>query len=145
MVTAICKICGKEFKTKPVHIRNGHGKYCSYKCAGKSKETLFIGSNNPKWRGGKIKMQDGRVAVYAPDHPKSCLFGGTHILEYRLIAEKKIGRYLNDDEIVHHVNGDPTDNRPENLEVMTQSEHAKLESIRRDSITGRFGKKVVNQ
>jgi len=136
----ICQGCGKEFDA-----RRNTAKCCSYACAGKVKETIYLGSNNPKWRGGRIKMHGGRIAVYAPNHPKACLFGGTHILEYRLMAESKIGRYLRDDEIVHHINGDPTDNRPENLEVMTQSEHAKLESVRRDSITGRFGKKVVNQ
>jgi hypothetical protein len=27
---------------------------------------------------------------------------------------------------VHHINGDKRDNRPENLEVMTQSEHIKI-------------------
>lgn len=105
----------------------------------------YTGPNNPKWRGGRINMHDGRIAVYAPDHPKACLFGGTHILEYRLIAENKIGRYLNDNEIVHHINGDPTDNRPENLEVMTQAEHAKMENNRRNAVSGRYCKKAVNQ
>ena len=67
---------------------------------------------------------------------------GTHVLEYRLLVEKKIGRYLTNDEIVHHINGDQTDNRLENLEVMTLSEHAKIHAIdRRDSETGRFVKR----
>lgn len=51
--------------------------------------------------------------------------GGKYIYEYRLVAAEKIGRPLTADEIVHHVNGDVTDNRPENLEVMTQSDHIK--------------------
>jgi hypothetical protein len=58
------------------------------------------------------------------------------------LAEKKIGRYLRKDEVVHHVDGNILNNAPENIEVMTQSEHAKFENIRRDKITGRFGKKV---
>lgn len=86
-----------------------------------------------------MKMQGGRCAVYAPGHPNANLAGGTHILEYRLLAEKKIGRYLRSDEIVHHVNGDTTDNRPENIEVMSQSRHAKIHADgRRDSLSGRF-------
>jgi hypothetical protein len=46
-----------------------------------------------------------------------------------------LGRHLQPDEIVHHINGIVNDDRPENLAVMTQSEHAKLH---RDPIEGKF-------
>lgn len=66
---------------------------------------------------------------HAPDHPKANGVG--YVLEHRLIVEAQLGRYLRDDEIVHHVNGDPADNRPENLAVMSQSEHVSLHAARR--------------
>lgn len=85
----------------------------------------YTGENNPKWRGGRVKMTDGRILVYAPNHPFANCMKGTHILEYRLIAEAKIGRYLLPTEVVHHIDGDISNNHPDNLEVITQAEHAK--------------------
>jgi hypothetical protein len=38
--------------------------------------------------------------------------------EHRLIAENKIGRRLNKGELVHHIDGNPQNNNPENLEVV---------------------------
>jgi len=50
---------------------------------------------------------------------------------HRIIAEQKIGRPLTDDEVVHHINGDIQDNRPENLQVMSREEHGRLHSVGR--------------
>jgi len=53
------------------------------------------------------------------------------VLEHRVIAARKIGRKLTSEEIVHHINGVKTDNRPENLCVMDNNEHLKLHAARR--------------
>lgn len=44
--------------------------------------------------------------------------------KHRVVMESYIGRELNSTEIVHHINDIKTDNRIENLQIMTRSEHA---------------------
>ena len=49
--------------------------------------------------------------------------GGRH--EHRSVAESMLGRSLMSNEIVHHRDGNKSNNSPDNLEIMTQSEHCK--------------------
>ena len=59
-----------------------------------------------------------------PDHP--FCNGKGYVREHRLVMEKKIGRYLTPEELVHHINGIKDDNRVDNLELMTHNEHCSL-------------------
>lgn len=60
----------------------------------------------------------GRWTVYVP--------GRGNLYRYRLLMEKHLGCQLRSDEHVHHINGDRTDDRLENLKVLSASEHARL-------------------
>lgn len=68
-------------------------------------------------------MKNGRgyMAVILPEHPKADSKG--RVTYHRVLMENQLGRLLLEDEVVHHKNGDPTDNRIENLEVLLRSEH----------------------
>lgn len=50
--------------------------------------------------------------------------GGGFIDEHRLVMERALGRVPRSDEIVHHKNEDPRDNRLSNLELTNRAEHA---------------------
>lgn len=50
--------------------------------------------------------------------------------EHRVVMEQKLGRELLPGEIVHHIDHNKKNNHPDNLMVMTQSEHARLHSTK---------------
>ena len=83
----------------------------------------LTGKRSRNWQGGRHKHSTGHVIVHAPDdqHARS----GGYALEHRLVMAQHIGRPLKRGEVVHHINGDQTDNRIENLMLTTQSGHMK--------------------
>lgn len=120
MVEKICRVCGKAFSVHP--YRRLTAKYCSRKCLSKGRN--FWGENNPAWRGGRILRKDGYVEILRHDHP--CRSFNGYVAEHRLVMESFLGRYLDSNELVHHLNGDKTDNRIENLKVVSPSQHARI-------------------
>lgn len=72
---------------------------------------------NPAWRGGRRQRADGYWLLLTPDGER---------LEHRVVMERQLGRPLREDEIVHHIDENKSNNDPSNLEVMSQSEHARL-------------------
>lgn len=83
------------------------------------------GALHPDWKGGRI-LVGGYWYRWTDQHPYRTK--RNYIAEHRLVAEAMIGRYLLPGEVVHHRNGNPQDNRAENLEVFSSNaEHLKAE------------------
>ena len=81
-----------------------------------------FGEAASNWRGGtRHANKQGYVYVYCPDHPHATKAG--YVMEHRLVMEGVLGRYLSPNEDVHHINGDPADNKPENLRPCSRKEH----------------------
>lgn len=92
------------------------------------------GTENARWSDGRLIASNGYVLVRVPGG-----FGAGYRYEHQVVAEAAIGRPLEADETVHHLNGVKTDNRPENLTVMSRSEHARHHAAERGrTADGRF-------
>lgn len=127
----VCDFCLKE--VEKIRKDGLKAKFCSHKCYAKNRE-----------KRGAYKdfvMISGYKYIQRPDHPNATKKG--YVAEHRIIAENSIGRILLDDECVHHINEIKTDNRPENLMVMKNSEHMKLhkKGAHRDEF-GKFAIKI---
>lgn len=76
------------------------------------------------------RMDNGYVYIYKPSHPKAKSHGG-YVGEHVLVMECSIGRYLENDEIVHHKDENRSNNSIKNLEIKSKSDHARDHSLAR--------------
>lgn len=85
----------------------------------------YQGEKNPAWKGGKFQRAEGYIMIWNPEKQD-------YELEHRMVVEKYLGRKLKTTEQIHHKNGNKSDNRIENLEIKSISEHAKIHAKGKD-------------
>ena len=73
--------------------------------------------NNGNWKGGRIFHKAGYVMLKTLAQEKE---KPRYVFEHVLVMEDKLGRRLDKNENVHHINGVRDDNRIENLELWTK-------------------------
>jgi endogenous inhibitor of DNA gyrase (YacG/DUF329 family) len=118
-IERVCEQCGKEFERPPSFESRQVARFCSRGCEAASRIKRPLGREH----NGRPAALDtaGYVRVFEPEHPHA--YGGW-VFEHRLVVERELGRHLEPDEHVHHVNGIKGDNRLENLKVMSHSQHS---------------------
>lgn len=112
-----CGLCGKAFYAGAASGR----KYCSRPCADKAKSL-----NVREGPGARYLRSDGYISIYYPSHPDANK--NRTVLEHRLVAEQKYGRRIGKNEHVHHIDGNKQNNHPDNLEIVTPSDHSRITS-----------------
>ncbi len=65
--------------------------------------------------------------MFRPDHPQASKKG--YVPEHRLVMMELIGRFLDKDEVVHHINANRLDNRIENLQLIKRSDIGKANML----------------
>lgn len=100
-----CLNCGKEFET----TRN---KFCCANCAKEYFKKNGVRKRNGYW------YENGYKVLY--------LDGNKSIKEHIKVMEEYIGRKLEQNEVVHHIDFNRLNNDISNLKLMTRGEHSSL-------------------
>ena len=108
-----CKCdCGRETKTTAHKLQTGWTSSCGCFAADQARNRR--GDKRYNWKGGK-SIDNGYIRLLQPNHLRANCRG--YVYEHLVVMEEKLGRPLIDGENVHHINGDRSDNRIENLEL----------------------------
>lgn len=112
-----CETCNSEITRNPSDKRD-RMRFCSGRCALENVRTKeHQSAAGRKGALFNISKRGSGNKTYVKEY-------GRH--QHRVVMGQVLGRPLRKGEIVHHINENKKDNRPENLQVMTQSEHARL-------------------
>lgn len=148
-----CSLCGKQFLIHNYRTKISKRCFCSKKCRSiwgrnfakeiglginnkgrkasrKTREKMMLrkGEKAGNWKGGRYITKEGYVVIYSlgHPHPKS----ENYVYEHRLVMEEHLGRFLLQSDIVHHIDGNRSNNVIANLMLFKSHRDHKLHHIK---------------
>ncbi len=112
-ITLSCLVCKKDYYVSP--YRANESKYCSRSCLAKFELPKYVAKHG-------FQKTNKPLRKY-----KAISVNGKCVREHRFVMEQHLGRKLEPWEHVHHINQDPSDNRIENLQVLSNADHQREE------------------
>ena len=164
-----CEVCGKPMYMKKYRLKKVKNWItCSKQCSNELRKKTMSGENNHQYgltgdknasfKGSEIISEFGYILSYSPGHPfpHDKTYRGARVFKHRLVVEENYylfdrkyfieikGKfYLKPEYVVHHINEIKADNRIENLQVLTISEHTKLHNNRKKIIRSPSSGRII--
>lgn len=107
-----CKYCNKEL---PERKPSEKGLFCNRRCYFLWKKGVLLGARKER------VLISNYYYIMNPAHERANKKG--YIPEHVAIMEELIGRHLNPEEIVHHIDHNSLNNNLDNLQLMTAHDH----------------------
>lgn len=126
-VTRICDHCSKKESVRMDSVWKSKNRRSSidlcFKCSNlsmyKKNRAWNEGEKSHNWNGGIIKTKEGAIKIYQRK--------GVYEYEHRIVAKKKVGRPLAENEVVHHIDLDKSNNMESNLLILkNELEHRRV-------------------